>query len=272
MAHVARALLAASSAPPEPLARQIVGAALGRPPSAVPAWLQAEDLTVESPEPDWRSTPLARAEFHVVDLETTGLSRQCDILEIGAVHLAAGRRVSQFFSLVRPASGRVPVKITALTGIDDSLVRDAPPQGDCLRRFRAWLDRSPGAVFVAHNAPFDSGFVRRGFARYGLPTLAAPVLCTRKLGRRAVPELLRYDLDRLCGHFGIDNGARHRATGDASATADLLLAMLERLPGEVATLGDLFDRLAAPPPPRPGAKRSRNRRSRAKPRPPAPNA
>ena len=77
----------------------------------------------------------------------------------------------------------MPAKITSLTGIDDALVREAPPAAECLARFRAWLDRAPGAPFVAHNAPFDAGFVARGFARQGLRPLDVPVLCTRKLAR-----------------------------------------------------------------------------------------
>lgn len=240
-----------------------MAAALGRSPAELPERLTAAELTVRPPEPDWKTTPLAEAEFHVVDLETTGLSKQCQILEIGAVALAGGRRVSQYFSLVRPPGGRVPAKITALTGIDESLVRDAPRHGECLPRFRAWLDRTPAAVFVAHNAPFDSGFVNRAFAREGLRPLSVPILCTRKLARRAAPELLRYDLDRLCGHFGIENGARHRATGDASATADLLLRLLARLQDSrgVTTLGALFECLDRKPPPR----TRRDRRIRVRP-------
>lgn len=263
LAEVARTLVSAARSPAAPIARRIVAAALGRPAAELPERLAPEELCVASSPPTWTTTPLERAEFHVVDLETTGLSRGCDILEIGAVHVAAGRRVSQFFTLVRPVDGRVPAKITALTGIDDALVREAPPQGECLRRFRAWLDRAPSAVFVAHNAPFDSGFLNRGFARYGLRPLSAPVVCTRKLARRALPELPRYDLDRLCGHFGIENGARHRATGDASATADLLQALLGRLAGQggLGTLGALLDRLHRPPPPRPGRRRRTVRRS-----------
>jgi len=256
LADLARVLLAADRPPPPSIARRVVAVALGRRVEDLPARLLPEDLVVVAPVPSWSTMPLERAEFHVVDLETTGLSHQCDILEIGAVHVAAGRRVSQFFTLVRPV-GRIPAKITALTGIDDALVRDAPPQGECLRRFRAWLDRTPGAPFVAHNAPFDAGFVARGFASHGLRPLSAPILCTRKLARRAVPSLPRFDLDRLCGHFGIENGARHRATGDASATADLLVVLLARVQGEagVETLGDLFDLLERRPPPRPGRTR-----------------
>ena len=245
---VARELLASVVEVPEPIARRVVAAALGRSSEELPERLGPADLEVRPPPPAWAADPLERAEFHVVDLETTGLSRDARILEIGAVHLAGGRRVSHFFSLVRPP-GRIPAKITALTGIDEAMVRDAPPAGEVLPRFRAWLDRAPHAAFVAHNAPFDAGFVGRGLAREGLRPLSAPIVCTRKLARRALPELHRYDLDRLCVHFGIDNRARHRATGDAAATATLLLELLAIVGRQgVETLGDLVERLDAPPP------------------------
>lgn len=261
--EVARALLA-SAAPLAPaLARRVVAAALNRPAAGLPERLEPCDLAPRSAPPAGSDTPLERAEFQVVDLETTGLSHACEILEIGAVHLAAGRRVSHFFGLIRP-SGPIPAKITALTGIDDATVRDAPRASEVLARFRAWLDRAPGAAFVAHNAPFDAGFVGRAFAHHGLRPLSGPIVCTRKLARRAVPGLLRFDLDRLCGHFGIDNRARHRATGDASATAELLVELLAlaRRDHGVATVGDLHGWLARRPPPRPRGAGSRRVRVR----------
>lgn len=263
VAEVAQALLASPAPPPAAVARQVVAAALNRSPDSLPEWLVPEELTPVADAPLGAQTPLDRAEFHVVDLETTGLSHTCEILEIGAVHVAAGRRVSHFFSLIRP-SGRVPAKITALTGIDDRMVRDAPRASECLARFRAWLDRSPDAPFVAHNAPFDSGFVGRAFAQHGLRPLSTPILCTRKLGRRAVPTLTRFNLDLLCRHFGIDNGARHRAAGDAAATAELLLEMLTcvRKEAGVETLGDLYALLERRPPPRPRSAASRRVRVR----------
>jgi len=263
LADVARALLACAAPPAPAVARRVVAVALNRPAAGLPERLEPDDLAPRAFLPVGSETPLELAEFHVVDLETTGLSHACEILEIGAVHVAAGRRVSRFFSLIRP-SGAIPAKITALTGIDDRTVRGAPRASEVLARFRAWLDRAPGAPFVAHNAPFDAGFVGRAFARHGLRPLAGPIVCTRKLARRAVPELPRFDLDRLCAHFAIDNGARHRATGDAEATAELLVALLSRARRDHAleTLGDLHALMARRPPPRPrspGARRVRVR-------------
>ena len=263
LVEVARALLASATSPTPAVARRVVAAALNRPAAGLPERLEPDDFAPRVSPPVGSQTPLERAEFQVVDLETTGLAHTCEILEIGAVHVAAGRRVSHFFSLIRP-SGSIPAKITALTGIDDRTVRGAPRASEVLARFRAWLDRAPGAPFVAHNAPFDAGFVGRAFARHGLRPLAGPIVCTRKLARRAVPELPRFDLDRLCAHFGIDNGARHRATGDAAATAELLVALLARARRDhgLETLGDLHALLARRPSPRPRSAGSRRVRVR----------
>lgn len=210
---------------PGPLARRVVGAVLGRPAHALPDPLDAALLGVPAQD---AAAPLERAAFAVVDLETTGLSpRRAAILEIGAVRVEGLRLTSRFETLVRP-DRPVPPAITALTGIDTAMVASAPPPGEALRGLRAWLGAAPGAPFVAHNARFDEGFVRRGLARHGLGALEIPVLCTCKLARRLAPELGRFGLDRLAAGLGIRVTRRHRALGDAEATAEALLHLLER--------------------------------------------
>ena len=189
------------------------------------------------------SVALEAARFHVVDLETTGVSAErCAILEIGAVRVARLGCGETFSTLVRPPES-VPPRIEALTGIGDADVADAPPAAHALPAFRRWLAEAPEAPFVAHNASFDSRFTARGLEDAGLPPLEVPVLCTRKLARRLLPGLGRYDLDHLCAHFRIPNGARHRALGDAKATARALVELLRiALEGGAArTLGELLD-------------------------------
>jgi DNA polymerase-3 subunit epsilon len=196
-------------------------------------------------------TPLPDAGFTVVDLETTGLSpRRAAIIEIGAVRIRGRRVTERFESLVDPGQP-LSAKITRLTGITDAMLAGAPSGGLALRRFRRWLRDGPGEAFVAHHARFDEGFVRRGLARSRLRPLAGPVLCTRLLARRLAPELGRFGLDQLAAGFGIRFSARHRALGDAQATGEALLHLLERAEREhgVATLGDLV-RLQATPAPR----------------------
>lgn len=224
-----------------------MAAALRCPPDALPDRLGEADLAAAR-HGFAANAPLSRCGFVVVDLETTGLSPQrSQILEIGAVRIESLRMTDRFETLVDPGQP-VPASITRLTGIDAALLAGAPGTVCALEDFQAWLAEAPDAIFVAHNAAFDAGFVRRGLAQHGLPALATPVLCTRRLSRRLVPRLGRYGLDALSAHFGISNGARHRALGDASAAARLLLELLPiALQQGVRTLGELLDLESRPP-------------------------
>lgn len=215
----------------------------------------ASPSPVAPPPPAADPTPLELATFAVVDLETTGLSpTRSAILEIGAVRVRGLRAVDRFETLVdcgRP----VPPEITALTGIASTMLRGAPRAPEALARLRRWLDAAPGAPLVAHNAAFDAGFVRRGFAACGLRPLDAPVLCTRALARRLVPELRRFGLAELTGAFGIRNRAPHRALGDAEATAEALVQLVARARAAAGagSVGELVALQRRPPRPRPPA-------------------
>ena len=258
LVELAQRLLAVESPIDPALARRVVGLALGRSPASLPDQLGGRDLRFDG-EFEIAGQPIGRAEFVVVDLETTGLAAAgASILEIGAVRVAGLKVRSRFETLVRPP-GRVPPAIVALTGIHDEMVAEAPIANQALRAFRRWLDATPNAPFVAHNASFDHGFTSRALARCGLPAYRGPLLCTRKLGRRLVPELGRYNLDHLCAHFGVANRARHRALGDADATAGILIDLLHLALAkfELRSVGDLIDLERRPP-----ARRKRRRRHR----------
>jgi DNA polymerase III subunit epsilon len=251
LAEVARRLLASRAPIAAEVARRVVATALGHDsPAALPAWLEAHHLR---PAVELRvaSVPLRCAKFAVVDLETTGVAAEHDaIIEIGAVRVARLEVTDHFETLVRPPGpGPLSSFIVSLTGIHDALLRDAPLAAHALARFRQWMGALPDAPFVAHNASFDARFTWRALAMHRLPALDVPVLCTRKLARRVLPGLPRYDLDHLCAHFRIPNRARHRALGDAEATARALIALLgvllEQEPD--ATLGDLLDLQARAP-------------------------
>jgi DNA polymerase-3 subunit epsilon len=138
------------------------------------------------------------------------------------------------------------------------MVAEAPTERRALRSFARWLDQTPTAPFVAHNATFDHRFVSRALDSCGLPPYRGLVLCTRKLARRLIPELGRYNLDHLCAHLGVSNRARHRALGDAEATARALLDLLDiaQCRFEISNLGELIDFQRRPP-------ARRNRRSRS---------
>ena len=248
LVELAQQLLAVESAIDPALARRIVGFALDREPRSLPDRLRPGDLRPGA-EFEVAGRSLAAAEFVVVDLETTGLDVDgASILEIGAVRISRLRILDRFETLVRPP-GRLPRAIVALTGIRDAMVAEAPTCGRALRSFARWLDRTPTAPFVAHNASFDHRFVTRAFELCGLPPYGGAVLCTRKLARRLVPELGRYDLDHVCAHFGVSNRERHRALGDAEATARALIDLLEIAQSqfEMRNLGELIDLQRRPP-------------------------
>jgi len=156
-----------------------------------------------------------------VDLETTGgMAAQHRVIEVGIVLLEHGEIIEEWSTLVHPGS-RIPSLIAAFTGIDDSMVADAPPFADVAQEVRRRLE---GRLFVAHNARFDYGFLRTEFRRLGV-RFAAPVLCTVKLSRALYAEHARHNLDTLMDRFGLSCMARHRALGDAQVLPALMAAM-----------------------------------------------
>jgi len=156
-----------------------------------------------------------------VDLETTGgMAAHHRVIEVGIVLLEQGEIVEEWSTLVHPGI-RIPSSIAAFTGIDDSMVADAPPFADVVQEVRRRLD---GRLFVAHNARFDYGFLRAEFRRLGVK-FAAPVLCTVKLSRALYTEHARHNLDTLMERFGLACVARHRALGDAQVLPALIAAM-----------------------------------------------
>jgi DNA polymerase-3 subunit epsilon len=146
-----------------------------------------------------------------IDLETTGTAAGADrVTEVGIVRIDDGARVSEWSSLVNPECS-IPPAIQALTGISNAMVAEAPT-------FRQIADdvaaQVGGAVFVAHNARFDYGFLKHEFARLGR-SFTAKVLCTVKLSRRLYPDGGRHNLDAVIARHSLAAADRHRALGDA---------------------------------------------------------
>ncbi len=163
--------------------------------------------------------------YAVVDVETTGGSptRGHRITEVAVVEIRDGAIIRDFSTLVNP--GRpIPGRIAQLTGITDDMVAGAPFFEDLAEELLSWLN---GRVFVAHNVAFDWRFVsaQLGDALGEVPD--TPQLCTVRMARRLAPGLRRRNLDAVASHFGIPIQARHRALGDAMATARVLLRFLD---------------------------------------------
>jgi DNA polymerase III epsilon subunit family exonuclease len=170
---------------------------------------------------------LYESDFVVVDVETTGAKTPpCRITEIGAYRVNRGRIVAEFQTLVNPET-LIPPFIIQLTGITNEMVKDAPIFADVAHN---WLDFAEEAVLVAHNAQFDVRFLNHEIARvFPGRRMANTNLCTVKLSRRIFPGLFNYRLHTIAEHFAIPIYNRHRAAGDALATAEIFLRMLDRL-------------------------------------------
>ncbi len=181
---------------------------------------------------------LSDTTFSVVDVETTGSAAANDrIIEFAAYKVHNGKIVDGYSSLVNPGR-HIPNFIRNMTGISNEMVYGAPSFREISVSVSQFLE---GTVFVAHNSQFDYGFVRNELARSGLD-LEIPQLCTRKLSSRIFPHLQRKALDHVCRHLGIKIGGRHRAYGDARATAHLLIELLELISErhEVVNLDELL--------------------------------
>src|ERR1051325_1873776 len=159
-----------------------------------------------------REAPLA-----IVDLETTGTRPAIDrVTEIAGLEVDGFEVSAQWSTLVNPG-GVIPAEIQALTGITHEMVAKAPRFRDIAEEL---YERLAGRVFVAHNARFDYGFLRREFDRARL-RFQARTLCSVRLSRRLYPGG-RHDLDSVMERHGIHCRARHRALGDAEALWDFL--------------------------------------------------
>lgn len=160
--------------------------------------------------------------FVVLDIETTGVhyTEGDKITEVGAVKIVDGKIVDKFQTLVNPGV-KISQEITNLTGIDDEMVKDAPPFEKVIPDLFKYVD---GAYIVAHNIEFDYKFIKYCakesgyvFKNKGIDTLA--------FARETVKGLKNYKLNTVCGHFGIEF-LHHRALSDAHATAKMFLELV----------------------------------------------
>ncbi|MDJ0393051.1 DEDD exonuclease domain-containing protein [Rhodococcus sp. G-MC3] len=192
---------------------------------------------------DELDTPLHGTTFVVVDLETTGGSADTEsITEIGAVKVRGGQVIGEFATLVDPGRS-IPQYIVELTGITTAMLIGAPRIERVLPSF---LEFAHGCVLVAHNAGFDTGFLRAAASRLDIAWPKFQVLCTVKLARRVLTrdEAPSVKLSSLASLFQVSTRPTHRALDDARATVEVLHALIERVGNQgVHSYAELVDYL-----------------------------
>ena len=182
--------------------------------------------------------PLSSQIFVVVDTETTGL-RPADsrIIEIAAVKVIDGKLGERFSQLINPERS-VPARITRITGISTRMLFNQPTIQEV---WPAFIDFLGDGVLVAHNLNFDLGMIQAEASRLGQDRLENTGICTLRLARRLLRGLRSKALHSVSEFLGIRIKNRHRALGDAEATAEILVRFLERLHFEygLESLADL---------------------------------
>jgi DNA polymerase III epsilon subunit family exonuclease len=178
-------------------------------------------------EHDNEHQSLNEIDFVVLDVEAiTGRARSTRMIEIGACRVARGEIGDEFESLVNPELP-LPRFISALTGITDEMLGAAPKFVEVAHR---WLTFAGDSILVAHNSNFDLNLLNYEIARvFPGSRMRNADLCTVELARRVAPAIENHNLDSLADYFGIEIKQRHRAGGDARATAQVLLRLLEEL-------------------------------------------
>jgi DNA polymerase III epsilon subunit family exonuclease len=171
--------------------------------------------------------PLNEITFVVLDVEAIiARSRPARIIELGAYRVYAGQITAEFQTLINPEAP-LPRFITTLTGISERMLCQAPKFAEIAG---AWLDFAGDAVLVAHNSDFDLPLLNREIERvFPGHRMSNPELCTVNLARRLLRNSAGHNLDALAEHFGFEITQRHRAAGDAHATARVLLYLLGHL-------------------------------------------
>ncbi|MBR4825743.1 MAG: 3'-5' exonuclease [Spirochaetaceae bacterium] len=166
------------------------------------------------------------AVFTAFDTETTGLNPEEEkILEIGAVSFDRLGIRARYNVLINPQRKILP-EITRVNGIDDAMVCGKPVFAENAGHF---LDFIKGSVLIAHNAPFDLGFVNTELNRINLPPLQNETADTLKLSRDMLPDLGKYNLQFLAKYFEINVVNAHRAEDDARVCMEVFLKLLDKI-------------------------------------------
>ncbi len=180
-------------------------------------------------------TPYEEQRYCVLDIETNGSKPgSSQVIEIGAVMLQNGEVIDRFETFVECAF--LPEYITKITGIEPTDLIGAPTRRSALTKLRHFMG---DAVFVAHNANFDYGFLNASFDRFGLGGIGNPKLCTIELAKRTF-ESERYGLAYLIDFLEIETATHHRAFSDAVCAAKVMEKSVTTLPEYVKSTDDLL--------------------------------
>ena len=179
--------------------------------------------------------PYKKQKFCVIDIETNGSKPEtAQVIEVGAAIVQDGKIIDKFESFVECAF--MPTYITKITGIEPTDLIDAPSGVSVLRKLREFMQ---DAIFVAHNANFDYGFLNHSFERFGLGTIGNPKLCSIDLAKRTI-ESERYGLAYLNETLGLGVDVHHRAYSDVLTTTKLLNILFDNLPNYIKTTDELL--------------------------------
>jgi len=180
-------------------------------------------------------TPYEEQKYCVIDIETNGSKPiTSQVIEIGAIMVQNGKIIDQYETFVECAF--LPEYITKITGIEPKDLIDAPSRAEALTGLRYFME---DAIFVAHNANFDYGFLNASFDRFGLGGIGNPKLCSIDLARRTF-ESERYGLAYLIESLNIETATHHRALSDALCANMVMKKSLETLPEYVKSTDDLL--------------------------------
>lgn len=169
---------------------------------------------------------MIETEVVILDLETTGLSPFYDkITEIAAIKYVNGIEKERFHTLINPER-RIPRFITALTGITNEMVQDAPTIKEILPSLKEFLKDN---IIVAHNATFDYNFLKYNFETHLQEEFKNEKICTAKLARRIHSDLPSKRLSALSEHYGIRQEIKHRALNDTITTCEIYKKMIIKL-------------------------------------------
>ncbi|MFV0389040.1 MAG: PolC-type DNA polymerase III [Pyrinomonadaceae bacterium] len=210
------------SSPPEELAKMLVSDLIDSDPR-----LRMVDDTVELITPENENRIFDETEFVVLDFETTGAKAPpCRVTEVGAYKVKNKEIIDEFQTLVNPETP-IPEFIENLTKITDDMVKTAPKFSEIIDELLEFIGN---AVLVAHNSPFDIGFLNYEVGRvYENYRVANPDLCTVRLSRKLIDGIENHRLATVANYYSIDLTNHHRAAADSLATAKIFINLLELL-------------------------------------------